>query len=317
VKIAALLLAISLPALPPASGQDTGPTGRNTGDASADPGDMMADSPVRFPEKGALPPAFPPDLKPRTHDAGEPGYYLFDSPPRSLAQVREIQAAMPPGTFTPPPNNWVHLKLTRRALTEGGSLHIMAIGDSIVNDTMRSGWISLLRATYPGATITATVYVRGGGGCQHFSREGRIARHVVPREPDLVFIGGISQERTALIGAVIDEIRAARPETEFLLGTGAFGTTDPRHPGKLAAARHSGTGKYGGELRKLADQKHCAYLDFTSPWAEYLVSSGLHPHRFYRDRVHANAVGEQVLARIFMAFWSPQPDNSTSEIEFK
>ncbi len=41
----------------------------------------------------------------------------------------------------------------------------------------------------------------------------------------------------------------------------------------------------------------------TGPWAEYIVSSGLHPHRFYRDVVHANASGEQILAKIMMAFF--------------
>jgi hypothetical protein len=51
------------------------------------------------------------------------------------------------------------------------------------------------RPSYPKARIRGTVYVRGGGGCQHYKEEGRIARNVVPRKPDLVFIGGISQER--------------------------------------------------------------------------------------------------------------------------
>lgn len=289
-----------------APGQDTAPAPADGVPAHrrATPGDMMADSPVRFPEKGALPSAFPPDLKTESFDAGEDGYYLFSSPPRSLAQVRQIQAAMPDGRFSVPPNDWRHLGRTRRLLTAGGSLHIMAIGDSIVNDTMRSGWVSLLREDYPRAAITATVYVRGGGGCQHFSKDGRLAKHVIPREPDLVFIGGISQEGVGDIGRVIDEIRGAVPECEFLLGTGAFGTSDPRHAGTLAAARHSGTGGYGQALRKLAEEKRCAYLDFTGPWAEYLNSSRQHPHRFYRDAVHANAFGEQVLAKILRAFWT-------------
>jgi hypothetical protein len=32
------------------------------------------------------------------------------------------------------------------------------------------------------------------------------------------------------------------------------------------------------------------------------VAMGVHPHRFYRDRVHANAFGEQILSKILMAF---------------
>jgi hypothetical protein len=137
-------------------------------------------------------------------DPGEPDYFLFSSPERSLAQVKEIQAAMPPGRFTPPPNDWKYLANTRRILTEGGKLRLMAIGDSIVNDTMRSGWVSLLQAAYPLAEITATVYVRGGGGAQHFRENDRLARQVFPRRPDLVFLGGISQRSIADLAALIE-----------------------------------------------------------------------------------------------------------------
>jgi len=37
--------------------------------------------------------------------------------------------------------------------------------------------------------------------------------------------------------------------------------------------------------------------------AEYIRSAKIHPHLFYRDVVHANEYGEQVLAKILMAFW--------------
>jgi lysophospholipase L1-like esterase len=103
------------------------------------------------------------------------------------------------------------------------------------------------------------------------------------------------------------------PEVEILLGTGAFGTADPRDATALAQASHAGTGAYGQALRQLAAEQRCAFLDFTSPWAEYLNSSGLHPHLFYRDVVHANEFGEQVLARILMAFWTATPAASTTK----
>jgi alpha-L-fucosidase len=46
----------------------------------------------------------------------------------------------------------------------------------------------------------------------------------------------------------------------------------------------------------------------TGPWAEYIRSAQVHPHRFYRDAVHANEFGEQILAKILMAFWTA-PDH--------
>lgn len=292
----------------PAIAQDAAHVDRNAANTRARPSGMLADSPVKFPEKGALPATYPPDRSATTNEAPEQDYFMFRTPERSLAQIGVIQSEMPPGTFTAPPNDWQHLRRTRRILTEGGDLRLLALGDSIVNDTMRSGWVAKLQEAYPKARIEATVYVRGGGGCQHYKEEERVGKNIVPRRPDLVFIGGISQKSVEDIREVIRQLRAGLPDVEILLATGAFGTADPRDEAALAQAPHSGTGAYGQALRRLAREERCAYLDLTSPWAEYIKSSKLHPHLFYRDVVHANEFGEQILAKVMMAFWtSPDP----------
>ncbi len=268
--------------------------------------DMMADSPVTFPERGALPAKYPPDVRSEQRLTTEEGYYLFTTPQRSLKQIAAIQAEMPPGKFTPPAGDWSHLKRTRRILTEGGDLCILGLGDSIVNDTMRSAWVAKLSEAYPKAKIQAWVYVRGGGACRHYKEEDRIARFVVPRKPDLVLIGGISQGgEIENIRTVIRQLRAALPEVEILLATGVFGSqADPRQPEELAKAAYSGAGDYGVRLKKVAAEEDSAYLDMTTPWAEYVRASGLHPHLFYRDRVHANEYGEQILSKILMSFFT-------------
>ncbi|MBD3183496.1 hypothetical protein GF312_14470 [Candidatus Poribacteria bacterium] len=266
-------------------------------------GDMMADSPVTFPETGALPSKYPPDQPSKRSEAPEEGYYLFSTPERSLKQIAAIQSEMPEGKFTPPPSDWDHLQRTKSILTQGGTLRMLALGDSIVNDTMRSGWVARLSEAYPKADIQATVYVRGGGGCQHYKEENRIQKNVIPLKPDLIFIGGISQKDIDSIREVIHQLRADLPEVEILLATGTFGTSDPRVPEELAKAGHSGTGEYGKKLKKLAKEEKCAYLDMTTPWAECIRSSNQHPHVFYRDRVHANVYGEQILSKILMGFW--------------
>jgi len=275
--------------------------------------DMMADSPVKFPKDGPVPSKHPPDRASKVSEAGEKDYYIFPTPERSLAQIKAIQSEMPAGRFSPPPADWAPLERTRRILTEGGELRLLAMGDSIVNDTMRSGWVAKLQEAYPKADIKATVYVRGRGGCQHYREEGRLAKNVVPRKPNLVFIGGISQQDIESIRDVIRQLRAALPEVEILLATGAFGTTDPRDAEALAQTTNSGTGAYGAALKKLAADERCAYLDMTTPWVEYILSTKLHPHLFYRDVVHANEPGEQILSKIMMAFWTaPAPDGKNT-----
>ena len=233
---------------------------------------------------------------PTWHETPEIDYAIFGSPQRSLDQIARIRFEIPKGSFTPPPTGWTSLLRTRRILTEGGELHVMAIGDSIVNDLMRSGWLAKLAEAYPSARIRGTVYVRGGGGCQHFKLEDRIAKYVVPRRPDLVLLGGISQQDIESIREVIRQLRTQLPEMDILLMMGASGTADPRDPEELARARWSGTGTYGRALKQFAREERCAFLDLTTPWAEYIRSSGVHPHLFYRDRVHANEYGEQILA---------------------
>jgi lysophospholipase L1-like esterase len=212
---------------------------------------------------------------------------------------------MPKVTFTPPKQDWKNLARTHQCLTEGGEFHLLALGDSIINDTMRSGWIAQLQKAYPRAQIRATVCVRGGGGCRHFREEGRVQKYLVPLRPDLVFIGGISQGKDPEpIRDVITQIRAALPECEFLLATGAFGTVDPRDDAAMAQAQHSATSASGPLLQGIATEMNCAYLDLTTPWMEAIRSSGRHPHVFYRDRVHANEFGEQILGKILIAWWT-------------
>ena len=127
----------------------------------------------------------------------------------------------------------------------------------------------------------------------------------MPRKPDLVFIGGISQGgHVANIRKVVQQIYDAVPDVEFLLATGAFGTSDPRSPEKMAQATFTGTSEYGVALKQLAAGQNCAYLDITTPWVQYICSSKVHPHLYYRDPAHANEFDEQILCKILMAFFA-------------
>ncbi len=265
--------------------------------------DMRDDSPVRFPKTGALSSKYPPDQPPMERVAPEPDYVIFNTPMRSLEQIKAIWRTMPKGRLKVDPTDWMHLERTRNLLTEGGDIHLLAMGDSIVNDSVRSGWDGLLQRAYPRARIKGTAYIRGGGGCQHFREEQRVARNVIPRKPDLVLLGGISQKDIESIREVIRQLREGLPEVEILLMTGAFGSADPRKPSELNHAPHSGTGQYGIDLRKLAGEERCAFLDMTTPWAEFLNSTGKHPHVYYRDAVHANERGEQILAGILVKYF--------------
>ena len=114
---------------------------------------------------GALPAKYPPDVKERgsrrrrttTSSARRP--VRWPRSPRFRQEMPRASSLRRPRTG--------RIFGAHVASTEGGDLRLLALGDSIVNDTMRSGWVALLQEAYPKAPIQATVYVRGGGGCQH------------------------------------------------------------------------------------------------------------------------------------------------------
>ena len=189
-----------------------------------------------------MPAKYPPDVKEQSEPV-EKDYYLFSSPCRSLAQIDKIQAEMPPGAFTPPPADWKYLPRTRRILTEGGELRLLAVGDSIVNDTMRSGWVAKLQEAYPKASIKATVYVRGAGGCQHYKEEEPGGRTTSSRGSRTWFSLAASARRTSPAFARSSTNCAPDcPRWKSCWPRGTFGTVDPRDAKALANAPHSGTG---------------------------------------------------------------------------
>lgn len=118
------------------------------------------------------------------------------------------------------------LLITLRPMLICSSVHLMAVGNSIINQTVRSGWNGKLQEAYPKAKITSAVYVRGGGNCGHFKEDGRVEKVVVAAKPDRFYIVGISQRNIKRMREGITRIRAALPEAEFLLTPGAFGITD-------------------------------------------------------------------------------------------
>ena len=85
---------------------------------------------------------------------------------------------------------------------------MLAAGDSIVNDTMRSGCVAKLQEAYPKAKFREAVCVRGGGGYQHYREDGRIARNVVPRQT----LAGLHRPFQRLSGNG-DWLRATNPRT--------------------------------------------------------------------------------------------------------
>ena len=242
--------------------------------------------------------------------AGDEGVIIRNNE-RTLEQIQKAYAEIPPVQYSPPVERWEKLPKTRKLLTEGGTLRVVMLGDSIVNDTSRSCWNLLVERRHPKCQVEKITCVRGSTGCWWYKEPGRVQKYVLDHKPDLVVIGGISHRNDIeSIRDVIRQIRAAS-QPDILLMTGAFGSTDPRPDDQWQKisdpTRYS---DYRRGLETLAGEVGAAFLDMETAWAGYMRDSGKDLASFKRDAIHANAQGEQILGHILANYLSYPPVRS-------
>jgi len=224
---------------------------------------------------------------------------------RTLEQVERFYSEMPPVRYAPPAGRWEKLGRTKERLAKGGTLRVVMLGDSIVNDTSRSGWNLLLERRYPKCTIEKVTSVRGSTGCWWYKEAGRVRKFVLDHNPDLVIIGGISQRGD--INSIRDCIGQIRADSaaDILLMTGAFGSVDPcdqEQWRRISSPDHHDN--YRKALENFVREVGTAFLDMEAAWAGYVRRSGKELDWFKRDHVHVNGRGEQILGRILAAYLS-------------
>jgi hypothetical protein len=252
-----------------------------------------------------------PALAART-ERSEDGYIIYGNE-RTLEEAERAYAEMPAVRYEPPPDRWTKLAGTRQLLQRGNKpLRVVMLGDSIVNDTSRSAWDLVLQKQDPRCRIEKVTSVRGSTGCWWYRENERVRTFVLKHEPDLVLIGGISQrDDIDSIREVMRQIRAARPQAEFLLMSGAFGAVDPRDEKQWQETVREGDASYRSRLRRLAGETDAAFLDVTAAWGAYVRESGKELDFFKRDPVHANARGEQILGRVLVRFLTVDRSDET------
>jgi alpha-L-fucosidase len=239
--------------------------------------------------------------------AGDEGIIIRNNE-RTLEQVLSAYTQIPPVQYRPPAERWEKLPKTRKALMEGGTLRVVMLGDSIVNDTSRSCWNLIVERRHPKCRIEKTTCVRGSTGCWWYKYPGRVQKYVLDHNPDLVLIGGISHRND--VESIREVIRQIQEESkpDLLLMTGAFGSTDPRQDDQWQKITDAGRySDYRKGLEKLAGETGAAFLDLEAAWAECIRDSGRDLASFKRDAVHANGQGEQILGHILANYLSYPP----------
>ena len=234
--------------------------------------------------------------------------HVISQPQRSVEETQAAASEIAPVRYQPPANRWHNLERTRTELHRpNGKLRIVMLGDSIMNDTARSNWAEQLKTRYPNCQIEMITVVRAGSGCQWFQLDNRVQQHVLPQEPDLLLIGGISHGGNVdAIREVIRQVRSARL-CDVLLLSEAYGLQDPIADPKWSLEIRNDPPSYRSRLRDLAAEQAVAFLDLTAIWGHYIRESGQPLDWFKRDKFHANLRGGQVLAQILTTHLGPDP----------
>jgi len=184
------------------------------------------------------------------------------------------------------------------ALRDGGTLRVVFLGDSIMQDAANSPIDLWLERERPGLRVEIITAIGGGAGMERWNHPEKFPGHdlslqaaVIDQRPDLVLIGGISTRSVADTRAIIGKIREGAPDADIALLTGPFGEW-----GKPA----SGIG--AAKLAALASETGCAFLDLRAAWLEAVAASGRDPSAFYRDAIHGSAAGKHLQGRL-IAGW--------------
>ena len=223
----------------------------------------------------------------------------------TLERIDAIYAAMDPVVYTPPAGRFEHIPATMEKLRNGGTLRMVLLGDSIMGNTSASAFELLLMRDYPKCEIVKIASLRSSTGCTYYQEENRVEDYVLRHDPDIVLIGGISNRGDAeAVRSVIRQVRAKKPDTEFLLLTPVFGTENNEHIRGFTREIDTTKSNFRYDMQRVAMEEKCAFFDMTSPWWTYVQDSGKTYGWFRGDAVHANARGCQIIGRLLQRWFA-------------
>jgi len=224
----------------------------------------------------------------------------------TLERIDAIYAAMDPLAYQPPKGRFANIPKTLAKLRDGGELRMVLLGDSIMGNTSGSSFELLLMRDYPKCKIVKIASLRSSTGCKYYREENRVQDYVLKHNPDLLVIGGISNGGDAeAVRAVVQQVRAEKPDTEVLLLTPVFGAMRDEHIKTFTREIDTSTSNFRFNMQKVAAEEKCAFFDMTGPWWSYIQESGKTYGWFMGDAVHANDRGCQIIGRLLQLWFKP------------
>lgn len=194
------------------------------------------------------------------------------------------------------------IQRTIDSFKNGKRVKVVLLGDSIINDTSNSFFEVLLRKIYPAIQIEIIPSVRDSTGCPYYEKENRVKQYVIDYEPDLLMIGGISNnEDVDSIRNVIRQVRKSIDPEIFVMNE-IFGKEDASW-NELSQTPDAGKNSYRYKLEKLSEEEKIEFFDINRYWLEFLRYKEKHYEFFLRDELHPNDYGRLVIAYLLFYFF--------------
>ena len=225
------------------------------------------------------------------------------------AWVERFSAHCPSVSYVPSESRGTLLPRAFDRMHKGGRFRILLLGDSIANDTGNSLFEAQLHKLYPKVNFEVVNSVRGGTGCTWYKDENRVQDYVLRFKPDLLIIAGISHNYDAeAIRSVIRQVRA-KQNPEILVLSDSITPVSLMTKGFIERTKLSpeAAGKIIDEfpvkLRLMAEEEKVEFLDMRTPWENHMSAAAKPADWFYRDPIHANSRGKQVVGQILSRYF--------------
>ena len=236
------------------------------------------------------------------------------TPAEAVAWCDRLYARLPQARFEIAPDAFALLPRTKEALRNGRKWRILMLGDSIVNDTWTSNFQALVMRDFPDADLEFMISVRGSTGCWYYREPAHFKEYVADFKPDLVMIGGISNNANPKenknpeenLVAVIEQCRAIGSEVVVMSPPPSY---EWRSSPEQTAWSEDWQLPHGFKplqrdyQRRAVSRTRTAYWDLTSAPCDAIARARMPLDWFRRDAVHNNDRGKQLIGQNLAAWF--------------
>lgn len=184
------------------------------------------------------------------------------------------------------------LPQTLNVLQNGGTLRIVLLGDSLVNNLSYGAFDALVMRSFPNVVVQPIQVVANQTGVQTWA-VADLKTSLYNKKPNLIFIGGISNTLDPEPwAALISQIRQNLPNADILLSSRTKG-------GDGGESSHA--------ISTIAEANETGFIDSAASFDAFLADYKPDISKITSDGVHLTPIGREIPARALAWFLGASP----------